>query len=50
MLVSEKIFETLTEAREWGAMIAQGAGFKLIGIVVTSHPEGGLGYSPKWEY
>lgn len=50
MITSEKIFTTLKEAREWGSMVAQGAGFKLVGIIVTSHPDGGLGYSPKWEY
>lgn len=50
MIISTKIFETLAEARAFGTLIAEGAGFKLKGCMAVSREDGTIGFSPKWEY
>jgi len=50
MITSEKIFDTLEEARAWGEYIAQSCDWKYIGAEVRFRGNGNTAFSPKWRY
>ena len=48
-LISTKNFEKFEEANQWGRKIAEGAGWKFIGVEISNNGSQIL-FTPKWRY